>query len=41
MNCCAISPLILDKVKPKYHCLMAGGIAAREAAMSKVLLLYF
>lgn len=36
MNCCAISPLITDRDNPKFHCVMAGGIGAREAALVKV-----
>jgi len=36
MNCCAISPLITDRENPKFHCVMAGGIGAREAALVKV-----
>ena len=37
MNCCAISPLVMDRDSPKFHCVMAGGIGAREAALVKVL----
>ena len=36
MNTGAISPLINDKKEPKYHALIAGGVAAREAAKHKV-----
>lgn len=36
MNSVAISPLYYDKKDPKFHCVMAGGIPAREAAQSKV-----
>lgn len=37
MNTVAISPLLTNKEPKdrKYHFLMAGGIPAREAAMSK------
>ena len=36
MNCSAISPLATAKENPKFHCLLAGGIGAREAALVKV-----
>lgn len=36
MNCSAISPLATLKENPKFHCILAGGIGAREAAMVKV-----
>jgi hypothetical protein len=32
MNTVAVSPLIVDKNSPKFHCLMGGGVSAREAA---------
>mmetsp|Transcript_7005 Transcript_7005/g.945 ORF Transcript_7005/g.945 Transcript_7005/m.945 type:complete len:96 (+) Transcript_7005:246-533(+) len=35
MNTVSISPLMCRDGEKKYHCLMAGGIPAREAAMSK------
>lgn len=35
MNTVAISPLLSNNGKKLYHFLMAGGIPAREAAMSK------
>jgi len=35
MNTVAISPLLSNSKERKYHFLMAGGIPAREAAMSK------
>jgi hypothetical protein len=45
MNCSAISPLATCKTNPKFHCILAGGIGAREAALVKVIylsyLLYF
>jgi len=39
MNAGCISPLTFDPKYPKYHAIIAGGIAAIDAAMSKVLLL--
>ena len=35
MNAIAVSPLLNDRVCPKHHCIMAGGISARDAAMAK------
>jgi hypothetical protein len=36
----AISPLICDKKNPKFHCLLAGGVNAREAARTKVIIIF-
>jgi len=36
MNTGAISPLAFDKKTPKYHALIGGGVAAREAAKHKM-----
>jgi len=36
MNTGAISPLVFDKKTPKYHALIGGGVAAREAAKHKM-----
>lgn len=36
MNCSAISPLACHPDNPKFHCILAGGIGAREAALVKV-----
>ncbi len=44
MNSCSITPLITDRNKPKYHCIIAGGVSALEAAKKKVfypLILFF
>jgi len=35
MNTIAFSPLIVDKTDPRYHCIMGGGVSARDAAMVK------
>ena len=35
MNSIHVSPLVQDQVTPKFHCIMAGGISARDAAMQK------
>jgi len=35
MNCSAISPLACIADNPKFHCILAGGIGAREAALVK------
>ena len=36
MNAAAISPMIKEKNKPKYHAIIGGGIPARMAAKTKV-----
>jgi len=41
MNSCNISPLITDRNKPKYHCIIAGGVSALEAAKKKVIYIIF
>lgn len=38
MNTGCISPLAFDPKYPKYHAIIAGGVAAIDAAMSKVFL---
>jgi hypothetical protein len=44
MNAVSISPLITGKFDPKetkYHCIMGGGVPAREAALVKVITIFF
>lgn len=36
MNTGVISPLVFDKKNPKYHAIMGGGVAARDAARDKM-----
>lgn len=40
MNSCSITPLITDRNKPKYHCIIAGGVSALEAAKKKVFTIF-
>ena len=37
-NACSISPLMNNKSSPKYHVLLAGGVSARIAATTKVII---
>ena len=40
MNVGAFSPLMFDENFPKFHCIMGGGLTARETATTKVSLFF-